>query len=101
MNNDLLNNVNGFVDEIENAYQGEDFWDWLNDNAYDIEVVCSIDKNVRNIRILLAGGGPTIWWDCGRSMIEGYWGSDSIERQVDDSVSEEVFAVFEEDFLMR
>ena len=52
---------------------------WLRTSVYDIE------RREQYCRLLLAGGGPTIWLvidSDGWMRLEGHWGSESAEREL-------------------
>jgi hypothetical protein len=47
-------------------------------DALDLNFVVSSDlKVMQSARILVAFGGPNIWVDTGKRVVEGYWGGDS------------------------
>ena len=47
-------------------------------DALDLNFVVSSDlKVMQSARILVAFGGPNIWVDTGKRVVEGHWGSDS------------------------
>ena len=76
---DLLKHVQHIANTLENGFgdelnsDGEDFgiYDYLQD-VLDIEYV--VDKNGEYLgaRILVAFGGPNIWIDTRRGMVDGY-----------------------------
>jgi len=45
---------------------------WM-DGVYDIEWTTHRDHNYRAARLLVAGGGPTIWVNTLTDNVEGYW----------------------------
>ncbi len=54
-----------------------DGWQYLQD-ALDINYLVSSDlKVMQGARILVAFGGPNIWIDTAKGLVEGYWGGDS------------------------
>jgi len=50
--------------------------DWLSD-CLDIEYICSGDGSYRGARILVTFGGPNIWVDTRRNVVDGHWWNDS------------------------
>lgn len=44
--------------------------------AYDIKYTVDCSKQYYGCRIMLAGGGPTVYLDTVANQIQGYWGSD-------------------------
>ena len=70
---------NGVIHEAgeENEGQMMDGMDYLSD-ALDINYLVSADlKVMQGARILVAFGGPNIWVDTAKGVVEGYWGSDT------------------------
>jgi hypothetical protein len=73
---DLQNGVTHEAGE-ENEGQMMDGMDYLSD-ALDINYLVSADlKVMQGARILVAFGGPNIWVDTAKGVVEGYWGSDT------------------------
>lgn len=60
-------------------------YDYLTD-ALDIEYRVNGNHEYRSGRIMVTYGGPNIYVDTSRRVIEGYWGSDSVEVPYDDSL---------------
>ena len=58
---------------------------WLND-VYDIEWTTHRDHSYRAARLLVAGGGPTIWVNTMTDNVEGYWGTDKVKHSFDDNI---------------
>jgi len=86
MNNakhDLKNHVNMIARQIEYGFDeiegGEEspIMDWL-EGVLDFQWIVSSDKQtLLGARLLVAFGGPNIWVDTVRGIVEGYWWSDS------------------------
>ena len=51
-------------------------FDYLQD-ALDIQYIVRADGEYIGARILVSFGGPNIWIDTARQMVDGYWWSDS------------------------
>ena len=49
--------------------------DWM-ENVYDIEWITFNDGSFKGARLLVAGGGPTIWVNVKTDEVEGYWAGD-------------------------
>lgn len=69
--------------------------DFLED-ALSIEYILDSQHKLLGAKILVACGGPNIWVNTRRDMVEGYWGSDRVElhyRDVNDlhGMCEELF----------
>ena len=56
------------------------------DGVYDIEWTTHRDHNYRAARLLVAGGGPTIWVNMMTDNVEGYWGTDRVKHSFDDNI---------------
>ena len=58
---------------------------WM-DDVYDIEWTTHRDHEYRSARLLVAGGGPTIWVNMMTTNVEGYWGTDKVKHSFDDNI---------------
>ena len=56
------------------------------DGVYDIEWTTHRDHNYRAARLLVAGGGPTIWVNTMTDNVEGYWGTDRVKHGFSDQI---------------
>jgi len=63
----------------------EDASKWMED-VYDIQYVINQDKSYRGARLMVAGGGPTIWVDTQANEVEGYWASDKCAHYFQDNI---------------
>jgi hypothetical protein len=59
--------------------------DWM-DGIYDIEWTTHRDHSYRAARLLVAGGGPTIWVNTLTNNVEGYWGTDKVKYYYEDNI---------------
>ena len=83
-----------YLKELHNAEQqageasaeADEERETLNDAVYDVNWVVGRDKEAIGTRIMLAGGGPTIWADTELKTVEGYWGGDSVKRYLPSEV---------------
>jgi len=81
---DLQNQVRMIAREIEHGFDRVPkeideslIMDWLED-VLDFQWIVSSDKQtLLGARLLVAFGGPNIWVDTSRGIVEGYWGRDS------------------------
>jgi len=63
-------------DEIEGSEESP-IMDWL-EGVLDFQWIVSSDKETMlGARLLVAFGGPNIWIDTRKGLVEGYWWSDS------------------------
>ena len=80
--NGLLDHVKHIANTIESGeYEtdnedGPNGFDYLED-ALDIQYIVSSDKKYLGARVLVAFGGPNIWINTQKQMVEGYWWSAS------------------------
>jgi hypothetical protein len=57
------------------------------DGVYDIEWTTHRDHEYRAARLLVAGGGPTIWVNTMTDCVEGYWGTDKVKHHYSDQIN--------------
>ena len=94
MSNDLQKHVEsiartlseGFAEDELN-YDGEPMsaFDYLQD-ALDIEYIVDKDGDYLGARVLVAFGGPNIWIDTRRHMVDGYWWQDKASASFTDGI---------------
>jgi hypothetical protein len=75
----------GFGDDVNEDGQPFSAFDYLQD-ALDIEWVVNSKKEYLGARILVAFGGPNIWVDTRRGIVEGAWWGDSYSRTFKDNI---------------
>ena len=64
----------------------EDVHEWMND-VYDIEWITFNDHSYKAARLLVAGGGPSIWVNLQSLTVDGYWwGCDKVEHHFLDNI---------------
>ena len=63
----------------------EDVHEWMND-VYDIEWVTNQDHSYKGARLLVAGGGPTVWVNMHTHEVEGYWWGDRVIEPFTDNL---------------
>tara|TARA_R100000697_G_scaffold72942_1_gene85391 strand:- start:60 stop:455 length:396 start_codon:yes stop_codon:yes gene_type:complete len=56
------------------------------DHVYDIEWIMHQDKTYKAARLLVAGGGPNIWVNLQRNVVQGYWWDDYYEHNFQDNI---------------
>jgi hypothetical protein len=54
----------------------EDVHKWM-EGVYDIEWVTHNDHSYKGARLLVAGGGPTVWVNLQGLTVDGYWWGDT------------------------
>ena len=72
------------ADEITDGKISADKW---MDGVYDIEWTTHRDHEYRAARLLVAGGGPTIWVNTMTDNVEGYWGTDKVKHHYSDQIN--------------
>ena len=68
----------------------------LMEGVYDIEWITFQDHSYKSARLLVAGGGPNIWVNLQRNVVQGYWWGDYCEHHFSDQIGldgylEEIF----------
>ena len=58
---------------------------WMED-VYDIEWITHKDKTYKSARLMVAGGGPNIWVNLQRKVVQGYWWGDYCEHHFTDNL---------------
>ena len=59
--------------------------EWM-EGVYDIEWITHQDKTYKAARLLVAGGGPSIWVNLQRNVVQGYWWGDYCEHHFSDQI---------------
>ena len=64
----------------EGITEGKSASHWFDDgnDVYDIEWITYRDGRYKAARLLVAGGGPTIWVNMHTHEVEGYWWGDRV-----------------------
>ena len=63
----------------------EDAHEWMED-VYEIEWITYGDKTYKSARLMVAGGGPSIWVNLQRNVVQGYWWGDYCEHHFSDQI---------------
>ena len=63
----------------------EDAHKWI-EGVYDIEWITHQDKTYKSARLMVAGGGPSIWVNLQRNVVQGYWWGDYCEHHFSDQI---------------
>ena len=63
----------------------EDVHKWMED-VYDIEWITFQDGSFKGARLLVAGGGPTVWVNVRTDEVEGYWAGDHCTEAFQDNL---------------
>mgnify|MGYP003624875116 FL=1 len=78
--------VDSYADDATNGnmlfYPGDD--EDPKYEAYSLQYTINGDGTYLGVKVMLAGGGPTVWLDTYQEEICGYWGSDKYTRIISD-----------------
>lgn len=94
MNTELQNHVENIARTLSEGFTDDDLnfddepmtaFDYLQD-ALDIEYVVNGLGEYLGARVLVAFGGPNIWIDTRRSMVDGYWWQDKASASFSDAI---------------
>lgn len=93
--NDMLkNHVQSIADTLSNGFNDDELnaddepmsaYDYLSD-ALDINWILNNDRTYRGARVLVAFGGPNIFVDTERGIVEGFWWGDYAKASFDDNI---------------
>jgi hypothetical protein len=90
----LLKHVQSIADTLSNGFNDDDLnsddepmsaYDYLTDSL-DINWILNNDKSYRGARVLVAFGGPNIWVDTERGIVEGNWWGEYAKARFDDNI---------------
>ena len=62
----------------EEITEGKVSIDKFMEGVYDIEWITHNDHTYKAARLMVAGGGPTVWINTLNSTVDGYWGCDKV-----------------------
>lgn len=68
------------------------------EEIYDVMFISDINKELRGVRLMVAGGGPNIYINTFYNEVEGYWGGDSITNAIPHEEAEAITESYEELF---
>lgn len=95
---DLKNTCKYYAEEITASYDNGELWEYLNDNMYDVELRIGLNKDLRSVQLMLAGGGPTIYLDTQRRGIIGYHGREEAYYGISMDICDEVEEMFADSY---
>ena len=91
---DLQNHVDSIANQLTDGaidcYSSDDdcepsAFDWLN-NALDIEYIVTGKGEYLGARVLVAFGGPNIWVDTRKGIVDGFWWGQHASRRFEDNI---------------
>ena len=59
--------------------------EWM-EGVYDIRYIVDSQKRYLGCKLMVAGGGPTIWVDTFSKEVRGYWGGDKVREPFIDNL---------------
>jgi hypothetical protein len=75
--NDLIRQVQAYANDLTNGFNGAH--DYIRD-AFDIEFIVTREREYLGARVLVVIGGPTIWVDTQKGIVEGWrWSAHATE----------------------
>jgi hypothetical protein len=94
MSNEINTHVQSIADTLTHGFSDDDLnydgepmgaFDYLQD-ALDIEYIVNDKGEYLGARVLVAFGGPNIWVDTKRGIVEGAWWGDSATASFTDNI---------------
>lgn len=101
-NNELKRQLERFKKEITKAYKKNNLWDYLNEleiynHDFTINLNASGKLEYKSVSIMLAFGGPNIYFDTGADYeLIGVWGGTREELHIEGDIVEEIDNYFED-----
>ena len=74
-----------FIGPEDEEPRQETAHDWM-EGVYNIEWITHQDKTYKSARLMVAGGGPSIWVNLQRNVVQGYWWGDYCECPFADNI---------------
>ena len=71
------------AEEITSGKQDPAIWMY---DVYDVEWITHNDKTYKAARLLVAGGGPSIWVNLQTNTVDGYWWGDTCKCPFADNI---------------
>lgn len=72
------------------------FFDYFTDNVLDVEYRLNAERQFKNVRLMVACGGPNIFVDTGSCEVQLYWWTDRASCPIDPETCEAINECFEE-----
>ena len=81
------NIADSITNPVDNSEHGKDasVASWM-DGVYDIEWITNRDHSYKAARLMVAGGGPTIWVNLLGNTVDGYWWGDHCKVSFEDNI---------------
>ena len=73
----VYDTADSWIDNAQNSFM---------EGVYDIEWITFQDGTFKGARLLVAGGGPTIWVNVKTDEVEGYWAGDHCTEPFQDNI---------------
>lgn len=72
------------------------FFDYFTDSVLDVEYRLNAERQFKNVRLMVACGGPNIFIDTGSCEVQLYWWTDRESCPIDPEVCDAINDCFEE-----
>ena len=92
MSDNIKDQVKYIVKTMNEGYEGymeedeygeiQDAFKYLED-VLDINWILNSDRTLKGARLLVAFGGPNVWIDTSKGIVEGYWWGDNFTDSYD------------------
>ena len=81
------NIADSITNPVDNSEHGEDasVASWM-DGVYNIEWITHQDHSYKAARLMVAGGGPTVWVNLQDKTVDGYWWGDHCKVPFSDNL---------------
>ena len=67
----------------EECYESEELLNWLDEHVLDTQFITDVQKSIRDVRLYVTLGGPTVWIDTELKSVQLRWGTESAEYGLD------------------
>ena len=64
-------------------YASEELLNWLDEHILDAQFITDVQKSIRDVRLYVTLGGPTVWIDTESKSVQLRWGFESAEYGLD------------------
>lgn len=89
--------TNEELEEAQENGEAVDLYGYFSD-VLDINYILDAQRKLRGVRVAVTLGGPNIWIDTVRGIIEGFWGKDHAESWIPSEVCESINDIFSDLF---
>lgn len=94
--NELWEHCKSIADDVTEAYERGELFDYLNEYILDVEFVVSPPRSLRSVCLARTLGGPSIYIDTREHGVVGYWGGERAYTGLDYDLCNEIERAFAE-----